>query len=554
VLGWLIVSGAIVRLSWTALGLWRIHQHKVEATPLYPLPESIQNALLRVGASAAFCISPGRIGPVTFGFLRPIVLLPESFLSLEVSAQCSIACHELLHVRRHDWLMTLIEELGAALFWFHPALWWLLGQTRLSREQIVDAEVVRIVADREPYIHALLTMANVQAGLDLEPAPLFLRRRHLLQRMHSLLLEASMSKFRLLLSYSSMMAILTAVAWMGFVSFPLTGRAEIKEAVLPARVPAVVPVQNAPGYVVNIQPLSYPADAIQKKIEGTVAVELTFNADGRIVDSHVLSGPDELRASALESALKGSYSINVARTLQVLVDFKLANARVAGQRGGVLGGNVLRNVLPVPGTPPPPPPPPPLGPALNLNNANAVIDSIDIRGLSDPQLSDLRQRMKGLEGQTAGQALGPARQAVRDSGVTTNYALFFRPNGDKVTLTVTFGNPGEPQVVRTPFGDAVVQNGTVATPFGPAQAAQVPTVSPISTVDPVYPQLAQQVRIQGVVILQLSINSEGKVENVRVVSGHPLLLPAAVDAVKQWVYPPSATVTNAFVNFTLPPQ
>src|SRR5262249_39834712 len=159
-------------------------------------------------------------------------------------------------------------------------------------------------------------------------------------------------------SYTSMLAILAAAAWVGFVSFPLVGRAEVRKAAAP--VPVVQPQQNSPGYVVNIRPVRYPAEAMQKRIEGTVAVELTFNASGNIVDSRVLSGPEELRAAALESALRGNYSINVARTLQVLVDFKLSTAIVA---------------------PPPPPPPPPPGPGMNL-----IVDSFEIRGLSDPQL------------------------------------------------------------------------------------------------------------------------------------------------------------------------
>jgi TonB family protein len=319
---WFIVAGAAARLSWTGLGLWRIHRHRLAAVPLYPIPESVRDAANRVGADAIFCLSPGGLGPVTFGFFRSVVLLPEQFLSLDRAAQCGIACHELLHVKRHDWLITVFEEIVAALFWFHPGFWWLLGQARLSREQLVDAEVVRVVSDREPYIDALLAMAGAHRGLDLVPAPLFLRRRHLLQRMHSLVSEVSMSRVRLVSSYGSIAAILTAAAWLGFVSFPLIGRAEIREA--PA-VPAGVaqPAQNSPGYVVNIQPLRYPLEAMQKKIEGTVAVELTFNASGNIVDSRVLSGPEELRAAALESALKGNYAINVARSLQVLVDFKL---------------------------------------------------------------------------------------------------------------------------------------------------------------------------------------------------------------------------------------
>src|SRR5207248_469259 len=59
-------------------------------------------------------------------------------------------------------------------------------------------------------------------------------------------------------------------------------------------------------------------------------------------------------------------------------------------------------------------------------------------------------------------------------------------------------------------------------------------------VEPVYPPLARQARIQGDVYLQASTGADGLVTNVDVVSGHPLLVPAAIDAVKQWLFPVGA--------------
>jgi protein TonB len=64
----------------------------------------------------------------------------------------------------------------------------------------------------------------------------------------------------------------------------------------------------------------------------------------------------------------------------------------------------------------------------------------------------------------------------------------------------------------------------------------------IRKVEPVYPDLALRARVQGKVILEVTINEEGFVDDVRVVSGHPLLNEAAIDAVKQWQY--STTLMN----------
>jgi len=60
----------------------------------------------------------------------------------------------------------------------------------------------------------------------------------------------------------------------------------------------------------------------------------------------------------------------------------------------------------------------------------------------------------------------------------------------------------------------------------------------LSKVDPLYPPLARQARIQGTVVLQVIINRDGDVDNLQLISGHPMLAPAAITAVKQWKYKP----------------
>lgn len=78
----------------------------------------------------------------------------------------------------------------------------------------------------------------------------------------------------------------------------------------------------------------------------------------------------------------------------------------------------------------------------------------------------------------------------------------------------------------------------------------------LQQVRPVYPPLARQARIQGAVVLEAEISKEGTVEKLTVISGHPLLVQAAIDAVKQWKYKPLTlnnepvpVVTNITVNF-----
>ena len=55
---------------------------------------------------------------------------------------------------------------------------------------------------------------------------------------------------------------------------------------------------------------------------------------------------------------------------------------------------------------------------------------------------------------------------------------------------------------------------------------------------PVYPPLARQARVKGAVLLSANISKDGTVETLRAISGHPMLVPAAIDAVKQWRFKP----------------
>jgi len=80
----------------------------------------------------------------------------------------------------------------------------------------------------------------------------------------------------------------------------------------------------------------------------------------------------------------------------------------------------------------------------------------------------------------------------------------------------------------------------------------------IHKVQPTYPPLARQARISGTVVLQAAIGKDGNIQNLRLVSGHPMLAPAAIEAVKQWKYrpyflngEPVEVDTQITVNFTL---
>jgi beta-lactamase regulating signal transducer with metallopeptidase domain len=223
---WLLLAGIIGKLGWLGVGFYQLRRYRKSAVALCPLPESVREARHLTRADALFGISRSISGPATLGHIDPIVLLPESFLSLDAESQRSIACHELLHVQRRDWLVTVLEEIVGALLWFNPGVWWMLSQARLAREQLVDSEVVNITA-REPYIEALLSMAVVSRKRWALPAASFFTQGHLMDRMRLLVKGPNRSLLRLCVSYTAVVILLVAAISTVILSFPLTSKSVV---------------------------------------------------------------------------------------------------------------------------------------------------------------------------------------------------------------------------------------------------------------------------------------------------------------------------------------
>ena len=215
-----------MRLAWLALGLVSLARLRRSSIPLDPPVDAIDEAMRAVGCAPPFLSSPRVPRPVTFGLLRPVVIVPPGFTSLDPRQQRAVACHELLHVKRQDWLRTFGDELVRGLLWFHPAIWWLVEQIHLTAEQTIDREVVALVGDRRSYLRALLALAESGAGPRLQPAACFLDHGHLRQRVAMLMEEASMSRVRLVASVVLVLAVLAAGGWWTVNAFPLRGAPE----------------------------------------------------------------------------------------------------------------------------------------------------------------------------------------------------------------------------------------------------------------------------------------------------------------------------------------
>lgn len=98
--------------------------------------------------------------PITFGLLRPTLLLPSSARDWTRARQNAVLRHELEHVRRYDSLTQLIAELGCALYWFNPLMWYASLRLRIEREHACDDAVLASGSRPSEYAADLLDIAR----------------------------------------------------------------------------------------------------------------------------------------------------------------------------------------------------------------------------------------------------------------------------------------------------------------------------------------------------------------------------------------------------------
>jgi uncharacterized protein (TIGR03435 family) len=126
-------------------------------------------ARIGVGQPVRVIVSALADGPAAVGWLRPVLLLPPATaMGLTASQLEAVIAHELAHVKRHDYLVNLIQIVAETLFFYHPAVWWTSKQIRAERELCCDDIAVRASGDPVDYARALTMLARQQLG---SPAP-----------------------------------------------------------------------------------------------------------------------------------------------------------------------------------------------------------------------------------------------------------------------------------------------------------------------------------------------------------------------------------------------
>ena len=175
---WAVIAGLL--LARVGVGVLHVFRLRNSCVPLDSLPV---NAELReafqlhgISRRVVLCTSHLVSVPTAIGFIRPVVVLPVWLLEeLSAGELKQLVSHELAHLRRYDDWTNLAQQIVKALFFFHPAVWWIEKRISLEREMACDDAVIAETADPHAYAECLTHLAEksmIRRGLALAQAAL----------------------------------------------------------------------------------------------------------------------------------------------------------------------------------------------------------------------------------------------------------------------------------------------------------------------------------------------------------------------------------------------
>jgi TonB family protein len=292
--GGVLGAGVALRMLWLAVGLGRLRRLAGNVPDSHESATAVDGevselqAELGTGARVAFVERVRH--PVTFGIAPAVVLLPATLLAASVDRRRAVLCHELWHVRRRDWLWVLSEELVLTMLWFHPAVWWLVGELQLAREQVVDQLTVAATGARREYMDALFSAADLPSAPPLLSG--FLRRRHLARRLVSLAEEVPMSRVRLIGGGVVVAVVLVGSGAAGVAAWPLAQEPHVMafqpaptQDVMKRKIESIGSVR-----IVHRTDIEFPAVAIDAGFAATVIdVDATLDSSGAVTSTQAVT-------------------------------------------------------------------------------------------------------------------------------------------------------------------------------------------------------------------------------------------------------------------------
>lgn len=152
-------------------GIWTVHLYKTrETSEVETFWKEKFNELferLNLRQKVRFLQSKKVEMPMVIGWLKPVVLVPASaFLQISPKELETILIHELIHIKRRDYLVNFLQSLIEILFFYHPCVWWISAKIKNEREFAVDEFISQTFEnERFIYANALATLEEIRTTL-----------------------------------------------------------------------------------------------------------------------------------------------------------------------------------------------------------------------------------------------------------------------------------------------------------------------------------------------------------------------------------------------------
>ncbi len=162
---WVWLAGVALLAAWHGIG-WLLSRRLVRRGTAPPDDLSALIGRLAVRMKVRCTVHARLSGlvtaPVIIGCFKPVMLLPASIMTGLLPHEIEgVLAHELAHVKRHDYLVNLLQAVVETLVFYHPAVWWISHRIRIEREYCADDLAVQVCGNPAAYVQSLVSLAEV---------------------------------------------------------------------------------------------------------------------------------------------------------------------------------------------------------------------------------------------------------------------------------------------------------------------------------------------------------------------------------------------------------
>jgi TonB family protein len=256
--------------------------------------------------------------PMTWGFFRPVVILPAYAINWSDAERDLVIRHERAHIARHDWLWQMLGSVTTAIFWFHPLVWLANFELRREAEGAVDDRVLSNGVAPSDYAGRLLDVARQLRALAAPAAVIPMVRKPELETRVRSILDPTRPR-------ASAGFLVRCAIVLGAVALILPIAVTRQRVYAQGKVYKIGDGVSQPKVIYKQEP-QYTEEAKDEKIEGTVALQVVISTTGYAENIRVTRSLDPgLDANAITAvsnwqfkpAMKDGQPVPVFATIEV---------------------------------------------------------------------------------------------------------------------------------------------------------------------------------------------------------------------------------------------